>query len=51
MLDQIRGDVGEVIGFSGSLKQDTLVISGHKGEFEVPFVRPIHLSTNRKKGN
>ncbi len=49
VLDKTRGDVGEVVGFSGSSKQDILVIFGHEGEFEVPFVHPIHLSTNREK--
>ncbi len=49
VLDKTRGDVGQVVGFSGSSKQDTLVVSGSGGEFEVPFVYPIHLSTDKEK--
>lgn len=50
VLDKTRGDVGRVVGFSGSSKQDTLIISGCGGEFEAPFVPPIHLSTDKEKG-
>ena len=49
VFDQQRGDVGRVVGFSGSSMQNTVIVSGPMGEFEVPFVSPIHKSTNRKK--
>lgn len=41
VIDESRGDVGEIIGFSGSDFQDLLVIENEKGVFEVPFVEPI----------
>lgn len=44
--DKTRGEVGEVVGFSGNDYQDLLVIKNDKGEFEVPFVEPIHLETD-----
>jgi 16S rRNA processing protein RimM len=47
VIDQTRGEVGEVIGFSGNAMQDLLVIKGQKGKFEVPFVEPIHQSTDK----
>ena len=49
VLDQTRGNVGEVVGFSGSFMQDILVIRGVHGEFGVPFVFPIYRSTNKEK--
>jgi 16S rRNA processing protein RimM len=45
VVDQKRGPVGQVQGFSGSQWQDLLVISHPTGEtFEVPFVEPLLLS-------
>ncbi len=49
VLDQQRGDVGEVVGFSGNSMQDILVIKNDIGEYEVPFVSPIHLQTDKEK--
>ncbi len=47
VIDKTRGDVGEVIGFSGNSMQDILVIEGAKGHFEVPFVEPILMETDK----
>ncbi len=49
VIDQTRGDVGVVVGFSGSALQDLLVVKGEEGQFEVPFVDPIHISTDKDK--
>lgn len=44
VLDETRGAVGEVVGFSGNSMQDLLVIAHPSGEtFEVPFVEPLLL--------
>lgn len=47
VIDQKRGDVGEVIGFAGNWMQDLLVVRGEAGEFEVPFVEPILCETDK----
>ena len=47
VMDETRGDVGEVVGFSGSAWQDLLVIKNQDGEFEVPFVEPILIETKK----
>ena len=44
-----RGDVGEVVGFAGSDFQDLLIIKNDVGEYEIPFVHPIHLETDKDK--
>ncbi len=49
VVDKTRGDVGEVIGFSGNSMQDILVIEGEQGHFEVPFVEPILIETDKDK--
>ncbi len=50
VIDQKRGPVGEVIGFSGSSFQDLLIIQNQDQEpFEVPFVPPLHISTDKIK--
>ena len=48
VLDKTRGNVGCVVDFSGSSMQDTLIVSGCDGEFEVPFVPPIYLSVDKR---
>lgn len=47
VIDQTRGDVGEVVGFAGNAMQDLLVIESEKGQFEVPFVEPLLVETDR----
>ncbi len=51
VMDQERGFVGEVIGFSGSSFQDLLIIQKNDDQesFEVPFVSPLHISTDKNK--
>lgn len=49
VIDQERGAVGTVKGFSGNAMQDILVVEGDHGEFEVPFVEPILIEIQKEK--
>ena len=48
VMDKQRGEVGKVVGFSGNAMQDILIIKNELGTYEVPFVSPIHLETDKK---
>lgn len=50
VIDETRGFVGNVVGFSGNNLQYLVVIETVDGEtFEVPFVTPLLLETHRDK--
>ena len=49
VIDQSRGPVGRVKGFSGSSFQDLLIIENEVGKYEVPFVEPLLVEIKRNE--
>lgn len=47
VIDETRGDVGEVTGFAGNAFQDLLIINNEKGSYEVPFVEPLLIEIDK----
>jgi 16S rRNA processing protein RimM len=49
VIDQTRGAVGEVVGFSGNALQDILVVRSKQGDVEVPFVEPLLIKIEKSQ--